>query len=703
MPNIKVLDQSTINQIAAGEVIERPASIVKELLENAIDAKASAITVEIKEGGIGFIRITDNGCGIEKDDVKVAFLRHSTSKIRTAEDLVSVSSLGFRGEALSSIAAVCQVELITKTKSSLTGTRYVIEGGVEKSIEDIGVPDGTTFLIRNLFFNTPARRKFLKSPVTEGGYISDIVERIAISHPEVSIRFIVNNQNKLHTAGNSKLKDVIYAIYGREIASNLIEINTENDFMKVTGFIGKPVISRGNRNYENYFINGRYIKSGLISKAIEDAYKPYMMQHKYPFTALHVSIDSSLLDVNVHPTKMELRFTNQEQIYPFITKMIDDSISGRELIPDAGYENEKEQNQRRQEEVKEQKKLIAYKPLPEPFELNRKKSEDENSQNANACVDQASLNRFKTKPMMTEARPVTRKFDYTGSKPMEVSKENAIKKDEMVEAENKPVNEVNEEFEYKVNEPSIQNNFNIEKDKQDIEHKLNEEVDSETVENVEAGEGVITDKGGQISMFDDKLLSKQAREKHVIVGQVFDTYWIVQFGDKMFIIDQHAAHEKVLYERMMARYKDRKPVSQAVAPPIILTLNMNEEALLSKYMDIFTDFGYEIEHFGGKEYAVRAVPYDLYSISKEALLMEILDTLSDDTAGRITPDIITEKVASMSCKAAVKGNNKLSEAEANELIDELLTLENPYNCPHGRPTIISMSKYELEKKFKRIV
>lgn len=703
MPNIKVLDQSTINQIAAGEVIERPASIVKELLENAIDAKASAITVEIKEGGIGFIRITDNGCGIEKDDVKVAFLRHSTSKIRTAEDLVSVSSLGFRGEALSSIAAVCQVELITKTKSSLTGTRYVIEGGVEKSIEDIGVPDGTTFLIRNLFFNTPARRKFLKSPVTEGGYISDIVERIAISHPEVSIRFIVNNQNKLHTAGNSKLKDVIYAIYGREIASNLIEINTENDFMKVTGFIGKPVISRGNRNYENYFINGRYIKSGLISKAIEDAYKPYMMQHKYPFTALHVSIDSSLLDVNVHPTKMELRFTNQEQIYPFITKMIDDSISGRELIPDAGYDNEKEQNQRRQEEVKEQKKLIAYKPLPEPFELNRKKSEDENSQNANACVDQASLNRFKTKPMMTEARPVTRKFDYTGSKPMEVSKENAIKKDEMVEAENKPVNEVNEEFEYKVNEPSIQNNFNIEKDKQDIEHKLNEEVDSETVENVEAGEGVITDKGGQISMFDDKLLSKQAREKHVIVGQVFDTYWIVQFGDKMFIIDQHAAHEKVLYERMMARYKDRKPVSQAVAPPIILTLNMNEEALLSKYMDIFTDFGYEIEHFGGKEYAVRAVPYDLYSISKEALLMEILDTLSDDTAGRITPDIITEKVASMSCKAAVKGNNRLSEAEANELIDELLTLENPYNCPHGRPTIISMSKYELEKKFKRIV
>ena len=683
MPNIKVLDQSTINQIAAGEVIERPASIVKELLENAIDAKASAITVEIKEGGIGFIRITDNGCGIEKDDVKVAFLRHSTSKIRTAEDLVSVSSLGFRGEALSSIAAVCQVELITKTKSSLTGTRYVIEGGVEKNMEDIGVPDGTTFLVRTLFFNTPARRKFLKSPVTEGGYISDIVERIAISHPEVSIRFIVNNQNKLHTAGNSKLKDVIYAVYGRDIASNLIEINTENDFMKVTGFIGKPVISRGNRNYENYFINGRYIKSGLISRAIEDAYKPYMMQHKYPFTALHVSIDSSLLDVNVHPTKMELRFTNQEQIYPFITKLIDDAISGRELIPDAGYDNEKEQNQKRQEEAKEQKKLIAYKPLPEPFEINRKKTEtDSDGSRPKSGQAGESLNGFLNKPVLNKKQdePVTRRIDYTDGKPVEVVKEDIAKNDISGKKLDEAVkNEVHEEFDYKINKSDV----------------------NETVKEPEVKP--TTDKHGQFSMFDDKLLSKQAREKHIIVGQVFDTYWIVQFGDKMFIIDQHAAHEKVLYERMMARYKERKPISQAVAPPIILTLNMNEEALLQKYMDIFTDFGYEIEHFGGKEYAVRAVPYDLYSISKEALLMEILDTLSDETAGRITPELITEKVASMSCKAAVKGNNRLSEAEANELIDELLTLENPYNCPHGRPTIISMSKYELEKKFKRIV
>lgn len=675
MPEIHVLDQSTINQIAAGEVIERPASVVKELLENAIDAKSSAVTVEIKEGGIGFIRITDNGCGIDKEDVKVAFLRHSTSKIKTAEDLVSVSSLGFRGEALSSIAAVSQVELITKTKSALTGVRYIIEGGKEIELSEVGVPDGTTFIVRNLFFNTPARRKFLKSPVTEGGYISDIVERIALSHPEVSVRFIVNGQNKLHTSGNGNLKDVIYNIYGRDIASNILEVSAKSDFMNVTGYIGKPVVSRGNRNYENYFINGRYIKSSLISKAIEEAYKPFMMQHKYPFTALHIDIDSSLLDVNVHPTKMELRFRNQEQIYPFILKLIDDAISGRELIVESFYDDEKTQNQKVKEEIKEQKKLVAYKPLPEPFEIGRKKKIEEEKISHNNSYASSAF----SKPLFQSATNIVRE-------------ENKIISDY-----NKNAESINKSKDKSIVAEIVESD--IKKNENEIEEKnVNAQVvkaDNECIsENI---------KNEQMTLFDDKMLSKEARLKHVLVGQVFDTYWIVQYGDKMFIIDQHAAHEKVLYERTLARYKERKATSQAVNPPIILTLNMSEEALLNKYMHIFTDFGYEIEHFGGKEYAVRAVPYDLYSISKEELLMEILDNLSDETAGRITPELITEKIASMSCKAAVKGNNRLSEAEANELIDELLTLENPYNCPHGRPTIISMSKYELEKKFKRIV
>lgn len=672
MPDIHVLDQNTINQIAAGEVIERPASVVKELLENAIDAKASAVTVEIKEGGIGFIRITDNGCGIEKKDVKIAFLRHSTSKIMSAEDLVTVSSLGFRGEALSSIAAVGQVELITKTKGELTGVRYVIEGGEEKALEEVGVPDGTTFIVRNLFFNTPARRKFLKSTVTEAGYISDIVERIALSHPEVSVRFIVNGQNKLHTSGNGNLKDVIYGVFGRDIAANLLEINQENEFMKICGFIGKPIISRGNRNYENYFINGRYIRSSLISKAIEEAYKPFMMQHKYPFTALHISIDGSLLDVNVHPTKMELRFRNQEQIYPYILKLIGDTLLGKELIPESVCDDEKTEKAKINNELKEQKKQVAYKPLAEPFEVNRR-SEQIEKKVENKPIDNKS-NVFSrpafSKPIINrDTKPITNN---------DINIKTEDKHKTQLEADNKST----EVFvENKVN--IVASNDNLIKDNDDF------------ITNYK--------NASQLTLFEEKLLTKEAREKHILVGQVFDTYWIVQFGDKMFIIDQHAAHEKVLYERTLAKYRERKAISQSINPPIILTLSMSEEAMLKQYMDIFTDFGYEIEHFGGKEYCVRAVPYDLYSISKEDLLMEILDNLSEETGGKITPQLITEKIASMSCKAAVKGNNRLSEAEVNKLIDELLTLENPYNCPHGRPTIISMSKYELEKKFKRVL
>ena len=672
MPDIHVLDQNTINQIAAGEVIERPASVVKELLENAIDAKASAVTVEIKEGGIGFIRITDNGCGIEKKDVKIAFLRHSTSKIMSAEDLVTVSSLGFRGEALSSIAAVGQVELITKTKGELTGVRYVIEGGEEKALEEVGVPDGTTFIVRNLFFNTPARRKFLKSAVTEAGYISDIVERIALSHPEVSVRFIVNGQNKLHTSGNGNLKDVIYGVFGRDIAANLLEINQENEFMKICGFIGKPIISRGNRNYENYFINGRYIRSSLISKAIEEAYKPFMMQHKYPFTALHISIDGSLLDVNVHPTKMELRFRNQEQIYPYILKLIGDTLLGKELIPESVCDDEKTEKAKINNELKEQKKQVAYKPLAEPFEVNRR-SEQIEKKVENKPIDNKS-NVFSrpafSKPIINrDTKPITNN---------DINIKTEDKHKTQLEADNKST----EVFvENKVN--IVASNDNLIKDNDDF------------ITNYK--------NASQLTLFEEKLLTKEAREKHILVGQVFDTYWIVQFGDKMFIIDQHAAHEKVLYERTLAKYRERKAISQSINPPIILTLSMSEEAMLKQYMDIFTDFGYEIEHFGGKEYCVRAVPYDLYSISKEDLLMEILDNLSEETGGKITPQLITEKIASMSCKAAVKGNNRLSEAEVNKLIDELLTLENPYNCPHGRPTIISMSKYELEKKFKRVL
>lgn len=664
MANIKILDQDTINQIAAGEVVERPASVVKELLENAIDAKATAVTVEIKEGGISFIRITDNGCGIEKDDILLAFLRYSTSKIKSALDLLTVSSLGFRGEALSSIAAVGMVELITKTKNSLSGVRYTIEGGIEKSCEDIGVPDGTTFIIRNLFFNTPARRKFLKTPTTEAGYISDIVERIALSHPEVSIRFICNNKSKLHTSGNGSLKDVIYTIYGREITRNLIEVNESCDFMTLTGFIGKPVISRGNRNYESYFINGRYIKSSLISRGIEDAYKSFMMQHKYPFTCLNVKINQDLLDVNVHPAKMELRFTNQEEIYPFIFKSLDKMLHNREMITEANIENTKKN--------KEDKVQIASKNRPpEPFEKTRL----------------AEGKELATKEETTPLKEILReKPNYSSN----------------VEKPLIPSVEPNSVVETKVEESlsittrsatAIQDTIN------NKEKTLNDEpYPAPQLQKIQQAQ-----TSQQMTLFDDKLLSEKARQKHILVGQVFNTYWIIEYGDKMFIIDQHAAHEKVLYERLVARYNKKEPLSQEILPPIVLSLTMREEEMLKNNIKMFEDLGFEIESMGGSDYAVRAVPYDCLSISDKDLLMELVDGLTGDFGLKVNNELLLEKMATMSCKAAVKGNNKLSEREANELIDELLTLENPYNCPHGRPTIISMTKYELEKKFKRVL
>lgn len=664
MANIKVLDQNTINQIAAGEVIDRPASVVKELLENAIDAKATAITVEIKDGGISFIRITDNGCGIEKEDIKVAFLRHSTSKIRTAVDLVTVSSLGFRGEALSSISAVAMVELITKTKESFCGTRYVIEGGEEKSIEDIGVPDGTTFIVRNLFYNTPARRKFLKSANTEASYISDIVEKIALSHPEISIRFIINNQNKLHTSGNGSLRDVVYTVYNREIATNVIEINNSCQFMKITGYIGKPLISRGNRGYENYFINNRYVKSNFISRAIEDAYKSFLMQHKYPFTCINLQVDPELLDVNVHPSKMELRFRNQEEIYPFVFNTVDAALHHRQLIPDVEIEEKKEKEKTVTQIVSEVMASDGKKVrIPEPFEIKRNESIKESIKEIEIANKKEQI--FKLNEKNEILMEDSEKYKYV------------------------PENRISRIIEKQGRVDNTKENQQAGRFVENIKPDLAEEK-KVVVEN-------------QMELFDDNLLSKKARVKHKIIGQVFDTYWIVEYNDKMFIIDQHAAHEKVLYEKILKRYNAKEQLSQEINPPIVVSVSMKEEQVLKANMDSFRKFGYEIEEFGGNEYAIRGVPYDLLSLSSRELFLELLDGINIDDGIRVKPDMLIDRMATMACKAAVKGNNRLSMDEANKLIDELLELDNPYNCPHGRPTIISMTKYEMEKKFKRII
>ena len=664
MAQITVLDQNTINKIAAGEVIERPASVVKELLENAIDAQATAITVEIREGGISLIRVTDNGCGIPKEEVGLAFLRHSTSKIKSVEDLFTVSSLGFRGEALSSIASVAQVELITKTDSQLTGTRYQIEGGQEKSLEEIGAPEGTTFLVRNLFYNTPARRKFLKTPQTEGAHVADLVEKIALSHPDISIRLIHNNQNKLHTSGNHNLKDIIYTIYGREIAANLLPVSSESDILQIQGFIGKPVIARGNRNYENYYINGRYIRSSIISKAIEEAYKPFLMQHKYPFTLLHFTIEPEYLDVNVHPTKMELRFRDGERIYQLVRDMVSDALSHKELIPEVDLEKKQgKQKEEKQEREQENQR-------PEPFERRRLEAMARSFQRSSQMPpDPSTADQPAVSPVPPVHKPLTGSLGDTSS--------------DQPSAE-PPV-------------PVIRETAGYGERPEELPEERTMQIPSEPEQTFEKPQ-----QPEQLDFFQEKLLEPKSRLHHKLIGQLFDTYWLVEFHEQLYIIDQHAAHEKVLFEKTVNSLKSREYTSQMVNPPIILTFSRQEELLFKKHQDYFAGMGFEIEHFGGKEYAVRAVPGNLFSIAKKELLMEMIDGLSEDTSSH-NPDLIFEKIASMSCKAAVKGNNRLSPQEANELIDQLLDLENPYACPHGRPTIISMSKYELEKKFKRII
>ena len=716
MPNITLLDQNTINKIAAGEVIERPASVVKELLENAIDARATAVTVEIKEGGTTFIRVTDNGCGIPREEVPLAFLRHSTSKIKSVEDLFTISSLGFRGEALASIASVCQVELITKTSEALTGSRYSIEGGIERPLEEIGAPEGTTFIARNLFFNTPARRKFLKTPMTEGSHVAELVEKIALSHPEISIRFIQNNQNKLHTSGNHNLKDIIYTVFGREIAANLLAVEAKKQDIAISGFIGKPVIARGNRNYENYFINGRYIRSSIISKAIEEAYKPFMMQHKYPFTMLHFTIEPELLDVNVHPTKMELRFRDGEMVYRMVYDAVSGALAHKELIPEVELNKEKAE-----QEAKEARK---HEPSPEPFDSMVRGAM---SRQQAACAPgskrlkpaEPSLMRdpdflaenWLKKPAGGQMTP--NRFD--GRDAVEetaagadflrgLSPESAAKNEETVRNQAGGAREhgqLNGMTDRGV-QPGEGEAAAEEAAARDAAAGEAAAEDAAAREEAQAGAAAFSGKPEQLDLFDGKLLEPKSRLMHKLIGQVFDTYWLVEFNEQLYIIDQHAAHEKVLYEKTMATLKNREYSSQMLNPPIILTLNMNEEVLLKEHMKYFSDMGFEIEPFGGREYAVRGVPSNLLSIAKKDLLIEMIDGLSDDVSTH-NPDIIYERVATMSCKAAVKGGSRLSTAEANELIDQLLNLENPYACPHGRPTIISMSRYELEKKFKRIV
>lgn len=644
MAKIQLLDQKTIDNIAAGEVIERPASVVKELVENAVDAKANAVTVEIKDGGMTLIRVTDNGIGIPKDQVKTAFLRHATSKIRSVEDLLSVSSLGFRGEALSSISAVAQVELVTKTAESFSGVSYKIYGGEEEAFDDIGAPDGTTFLVKNLFYNTPARRKFLKSATTEAGYVEQMMVHIALSHPEISFKFIHNNKNKIYTSGNGKVKDIIYHIYGRDVAGALIPLEAQNEDVKVTGFVAKPYVSRGNRNYESYFINGRYIKSSIIYKAIEEGYRTFTMKHRYPFVCLDFKIDQELLDVNVHPTKMEIRFRNGREIYELVVDAVREALLQKDLVQDVLRETPKKKELPNAKEVKK----------PEPFEVNRRKEEIQ------------KVNRRKEE---------VQKVDQQGQGVQQQVEKPAhpVKKTPTVSEPSK-----------NIKKPTYAGlNYNTQK-KEFPQYKTDEL------------------SSNQMTLREDPVFSVQARPDRKILGQLFKTYWLIEYEDQLFIMDQHAAHEKVNYERLMKNFKEKEIYSQRLEPPMVVTVSMTEAEALTRYKDAFAGLGFTIESFGGNEYCIREVPANLYGIGERDLFMELLDAVSQEN-GTLDTEVIASKIATMACKMSIKGNQRVSLMEVEHLLDELMKLENPYQCPHGRPTIIKMSKYEIDKKFKRIV
>lgn len=679
MGSIQVLSQNTINQIAAGEVIERPSSVVKELVENAIDAKASAVTVEIKEGGIDFIRITDNGSGIEKDEVKTAFLRHATSKIRTTEDLLTIGSLGFRGEALASIASIAKVEVITKTAEPMTGVRYMIEGGEETAFEEVGCPEGTTFLIRSLFYNTPARRKFLKSKMTEAGYISTMMERIALSHPEVAFKFIHQNKTVLHTTGSGRMKDVIYQIYGKDIAMNLLPVEVYRDAFSIEGYIGKPVISRGNRNLENYFVNGRYIKNNIITKAIEDGYKTWQMVHKYPFTALNLTIEPEFLDVNVHPAKMEVRFKNGEEIFSAFLEGIRGALGSSQMIPKVSLSEEKKKKETRG----------TFTRGAEPFEAQR-------------------MARRPVKPMTDMLKEESR---YEVDKLFEKQEQLLEKPQNQLAEEKSSCKAVNQSNEEKL-PGRVTNEKQIERKNQkgrepDSKMNIPQKAEIHFEMNTQKKEEVHTERSTkqeelQLSFLDEDIHTKDTRQDFRIIGQLFDTYWLLQRGDELLFMDQHAAHEKVLYEKLMKNYREQQVYKQQLMPPAVLSLSMKEQDFVKTYDKLLSDFGFTLEEFGPDAYCLRTVPSNLFGMDAQVFFRELLDAMEEEVK-KVDLDIVLDRIATMACKAAIKANQKMTVREAEELLKECEKLHNPYTCPHGRPVLFSMSKKEIEKKFKRIV
>ncbi|MCR5773586.1 MAG: DNA mismatch repair endonuclease MutL [Lachnospiraceae bacterium] len=711
MSRIELLDEATINKIAAGEVIERPLSVVKELVENALDAGAGAVTIEIKGGGIDFIRVTDNGAGIPAEEVRLAFTPHATSKIRSADDLFDIRSLGFRGEALSTIAAVAQIEMITKTPGSLTGVLYRADGGKEISFEEVGCADGTTFIARNLFFHVPARRKFLKSAMTEAGYINEFVQQIAIARSDIAFKFVVNNTNKLVTNGNGSVKDNIYRVYGRDISDEILPVKASDNGMSISGYIAKPVVARNNRSQEIFFVNGHSVEDRILQKAVEAAYKPFLMQHKFPFVYLFLSLDPGMVDVNVHPRKTEVKFSLGNTVFDFTERAVESVLRSGELI------NKVELVPEKKTEYRPEKKA------PEPFERKKDFDIDHLSDIMSGQSDSESDSGFfverglKTGSLIPEQSvehgpQIPNVEQSVGHGPRIPNVEQSV-------GNGPQIPNVEQSVEHGPQIPGKEHGSGIPDTVQKsgapdpAREPVTPDVVRETPDVVRETPDVVRETGtpyitenvtaSQMELFEERAIDPSNRPYFRIVGCVFDTYWIIEYKDKMFMIDQHAAHEKVMYERFTKEYRDKQVVSQYVEPPVLITVAGRQEETIERYSEAFASLGFEIERFEGNEYALRAVPSGFMKLEEKDIFTGLLDELSEELKETEDVSVIHDRLAQMSCKAAVKGGNRLSLKEAEELLSELLSLDNPYNCPHGRPTMVEFSKRDIEKFFKRIV
>ena len=691
---IKVLDQHTIDKIAAGEVIERPSSIVKELVENSIDSGATRITVEVTDGGTSMIRVTDNGSGIEADDVRKAYMSHATSKLDNVDDLMNIVSLGFRGEALSTIAAISQVEMITKTRDSMTGIKYEIHGGKEIEFKEIGAPDGTTIISRNIFYNTPARLKFLKSNVTEASYINDLMTHIALSNPDISIKLISNNKTIIDTQGDGRLRETIYSLYGKDITRGLLEVDYKDETVRITGFIGKPFLSKGNRSFENYFVNKRYVKSAVVNRAIEEAYKTHIMQHKFPYTALFIELPTYMVDVNVHPAKREFRFDDEQGLFRAVFHAVKDALTDKEMIPDAVPFKESVSNS---EAVKPQTGVSQLLSSVNKTAEDSLKTQNDNTIRENIVSDNTSGKSDYTSDKMGNKHFFEEKSNYQSSSTTSSAKDRFDITSSKSGGASFSILESLLPQEYR---DKLNNLNNL--DNNDNSNSLSGSSSKERTIDETISKPLPKDSYQQEEMSETRYLSEEAKGHHKIIGQVFKTYWITEYDGTMYLMDQHAAHEKVNYETFLEEFKNRKILSQNLFPPEMISLTNKEKVAVLENVDYLKQYGFEIEDFGANDIKLSAMPANLIGLDGREVFNELVAYLSDGVEN-VTEDIFVRKLATMGCKAAIKGNQEITEYEVRDLIEKLMKLKDPYTCPHGRPTLVKFTQTDLDKMFKRIV